>query len=290
MKTLFRQIDLKKVKNAICCLGPTGTFSEIAARDWIREEGMRANIILCGDISEVVSNVRKQRVRHGIVPINNTYEGDVHQAIDEIIDEQNIFIIGEIYRPIIHNLIGTKEIEFSEIRTVISHPQALRQCQSWLKRSLPKAKMEVVESTAGAVEKLSESKPWEVAIGSEMAAQGGKVILAKSIQDVPQNITRFLVISILPRLEELTGPVKTTLCLKIPHQPHALAEVLSPLKNNIIWMEVRPNKVDIGEVIFWLDIEGNPNEIRFKEALSLMTKRANSLRILGVYPLRGSQF
>jgi len=279
--------NLKKIKNAICCLGPAGTFSEIAARNWVKEEGIKADIILCKDVNEVVSNVRERRIRHGIVAINNAYEGDVHQAIDEIIDEQNVSIIGEIYEPIIHNLIGTKKIEFSEIRTVISHPQALRQCQSWLKRNLPKAKMVEVGSTAEAVMKRSESEPWKVAIASEKASQD-KVILAKGIQDAPRNITRFLVISILSRFEKFTGPVKTTLCFRIPHQRGTLVRALLPLaKFNITWIEVRPDKTDIGKVIFWLDVEANPNDIQFKKALKLMAKRVSPYLILGVYPLRG---
>ena len=284
----FKWIDLKKVKNGISCLGPAGTFSEIVARDWAKEEGIEAKVVLCKDISEVVSNVRERRVRHGIVPINNAYEGDVHQAIDEIIDEKNVFVIGEIYKRIIHNLIGTKKIKFSEIRAVISHPQALRQCQSWLKRNLSKAKRVTVESTAEAVMKLSKKEPWKVAIGSKEAVQRGEIILAKGIQDMPQNITRFLVISILPRLEGLTGPVKTTLCFKISHQPGALVRALSPLaKFNIAWVEVRPNKADIGKVIFWLDVVANPDDIQFKKALILMAKRVSSFLLLGVYPLHG---
>ncbi len=197
----------------VCYLGPELSYSHLAA---VQQFGASVEMIPVATISTVFDAINRQQAEFGLVPLENSTDGRVTDTLD-MFARLPVSICGEVQLYIHHHLLG--KCRRSEVRTVYSKPQALSQCRTWLARHLPDARVQETTSTTAAA-RLAVDEPGAAAIASRQAGVFyGLDFLAESIQDNPNNVTRFAVIgeAAPPR----SGNDKTAVMFELPHQPGA---------------------------------------------------------------------
>jgi prephenate dehydratase len=170
---------------------------------------------------------------------------------------------------------------------VISHPQAVEQCSRWI--ASQNWEPVPVYDTAGAARMIAEDpRPDRAAIASETAARlHGLKVLARSIQDVQANYTRFLMLSKEP--EPIATPAKTSLIFATMHKPgtlHACLDELAQRGINLTKIESRPDRKTPWHYLFYLDFEGDAVDPKVAEAIQAAKGHTEFLRVLGSYPTK----
>lgn len=268
-------------------LGPQGTFTHKAALEFFPKSG--TEFIPCKNTSEIFENIEKDILEFGVIAIENSLHGTVHENLDHLI-EANILIFGELELRIIQNLISLKKSRLSDIENIYSHPQGFAQTQSWIKSNLPSAKLINTVSTAESVRMIKElNDEKNAAIGSEFANKVYNLqILSSNIEDNPLNFTRFLVISKKENELREGKKVKTSLVYVTKHVPGALYKVLKIFAEadvNLTKIESRPRRRGRWEYIFLMDFEGDKEDQKIKEVLEKMSDLVIFYKILGSYPI-----
>ena len=264
-------------------LGPAGTFTEEAAIGYSRQ----AQRLPLSSIPGVAHAVQVGMADEGVVPIENSLEGPVNDTLDLLIHASPLRIRGEMVLPIEHCLMALPGVQAEDLQTISSHPQALGQCRDFLERCFPKVRTVAALSTAGAVEGLKESPVPAGAIAPPRAAElYGAEILARAIQDRPNNVTRFVVLA--PTDHPPTGRDKTSLGFSfVGDEPGLLYNVLGEFAErriNLAKIESRPTKEALGRYIFLVDLEGHREEELVKEVLEAVEAQVSMLKIFGSYP------
>jgi chorismate mutase/prephenate dehydratase len=217
------------------------------------------------------------------VPIENSTEGVVAHTLDSLV-ESDLDICAEIFLDIHHNLLS-RSGQPADVRTIISHPQALAQCRGWLARHLPAVPVEEVASTAHAALKAAGDGSF-AAISSAMAKEVyGLKSVAENIEDQPNNITRFLVVGKIATRP--SGDDKTSLVFSVQDKPGVLHRMLQPFARrriNLSKIESRPLKNKPWEYMFFLDLRGHRDQAPVKKAIASLEKNCVFLKILGSYP------
>jgi prephenate dehydratase len=185
-------------------------------------------------------------------------------------------------------LIGVPGAAISDIKLVMSHSNPLGQSRRFLERTLPGATPVAALSTAAAVQDVIErGDPSLAAIGTLSAARmfGGQV-LARDIQDMQTNVTRFVVLGTAPATP--TGDDKTSIAFLLKaNVPGAIYRVLRPLAEANIQMtklESRPSRAEILEYVFLCDFLGHHAEPKIAAALEGIAEQCSMLKVLGSYP------
>lgn len=201
--------------------GLPGSFHDQVARQWY---GNSVDIIPCTTFRDVFDTYASGDADAIVTAVENTLYGSINEVYQHI-EACDAPIIGEVKLTIEQMLITRPGAKLSDITEVYSHPVALAQCQKWLKKHLPQAEIIEFFDTAGAVEFIKEGgAKHQAAIAGEQAAQlYGMPILARSIQDSRDNITRFLV---LEPTETTPAANRASLVVTTSHKPGALVEVL----------------------------------------------------------------
>ncbi len=263
----------------IAYLGPEATWSHQAAR---AKFGASVKYAAQSSIPEVFNVVTRGKADYGVVPIENSTEGAVNYTLDQFLDSE-LKICAQFSLRIENNLVA--RIPREEIRKVYSHPQVFGQCRQWLRHNLANVDLIEVSSTTRAAE-LAAKEPHAAALAGKMAAEVyGLEILEASVQDSPNNTTRFLVIghnSCPP-----TGDDKTSLMFCVQDKPGALFNALEPfkqLKLNMSKIESRPSKRKAWEYFFFVDVEGHAQDEKLVHALDELSKHCTFVKILGSYP------
>jgi chorismate mutase/prephenate dehydratase len=284
VQAIFREIisasrDLQK-PTTIAFLGPEASFSHLASRLHFGESG---SFSPQSGIARVFDEVEKNSVDWGVVPVENSLEGSVNVTLDRLILTP-LKIRAEIYLRISQCLISSAK-SMKGIKNIYSHPQALAQCQSWLRTNLPNCALGEMESTAAAVQ-MVRGKKTEAAIGSSLAAEFyGLKILAEGVEDNPSNMTRFLVIG--EGEGQATGNDKTSLIFATPDSPGSLHRALASFadrKINLSKIESHPVKERLWEYLFFVDVIGHVNDKAIKSCLAELKEKTTYLKILGSYP------
>lgn len=282
IKAVFSEIISASRKaqqeHIISYLGPEGSFSHLAA---LKKFGNSATFVAVDSFEDVFKMVLGNQANFCIMPIENSLEGSINTTLD-ILQElgQDIRINSEIHLRIVHNLLTNNPL----FDTIYSHPQALSQCKQWLKTNYPVAKLVETASTSKAAELAKIEN--QAAISSSAAADKyGLNLIYQSIEDNKQNITRFI---ILGRAQQEYSPKnKTSLLFSVQHKAGALFDALEPFKKNEINLtkiESRPSKKNPFEYVFFVDLQGNPQQENVKKALEEMQTKCMFLKILGSYP------
>ncbi|MFC1896352.1 prephenate dehydratase domain-containing protein, partial [Thermodesulfobacteriota bacterium] len=173
----------------VAYLGPEATFTHLAAQ---RHFGRAARLIAQSSIEDVFGEVERGRCPFGVVPVENSMEGAVHQTLD-FLYTSDVLVVAEVYCPISHDLLSAEE-SLDEVRLVFSHPQAFAQCRSWLRRHLPHVRCQESSSTSEAARQASQTRGAAAIASSEAGRAYGLDVLAEFIQDSSRNVTRFLVV------------------------------------------------------------------------------------------------
>jgi len=273
----------------VAFLGPGGTFTDEALR--ASAQGPVEEIPYA-TVYETVMAVHDGEVDRAVVPIENSLEGAVTATLDALAGEaEDVRIAAEVVRPVRHCLVAAREMALAGVRRVVSHPQAIAQCERFLRERLPDAARGSAASTAEAVRLVAESgEPW-AAIGSRLAADlYGCTPLAEGIEERSDNLTRFVWLA--PAGADAAGgrpPSKTSIVFWgfNDQSPGALVDVLREFADrdiNLTKIESRPRRVALGHYMFFADLEGAEAEPRVAEALDALRERVKTLRVLGSYP------
>lgn len=274
----------------VAYLGPAGTFTEDALREAAR--GLAYEPLRTATIHDAILAVERGEAERALVPFENSTEGSVRSTLDTLaFDAHGVTIVGEHDHPVRANLIARRRLDLEEITAVLSHPQPLAQCARFLRNRLPGAERRAVASTAEAVRAVSEEeRPW-AAIGARSAAElYGCEVLAEGVEDEPDNVTRFVWIAPAGTEPEGGGAWKTSLVFSELGEDHpgALVDALRELSDrqiNLTRIESRPLRRGLGRYMFFVDLEGAAGEPRVAEAIEALRGKAESVRLLGSYPV-----
>jgi prephenate dehydratase len=272
----------RKKEISVAYLGPRGTFSEQAARKFFTQKNVK--FVEALTIREIFEKIVNRKIDYGVVPLENSIEGSVNITLD-LLYHSNIKICGEIEEPINHNLIVKPGTKRETIKIIVSHPQALAQCLTYIERNFPKAVLKEASSTAAAVKNLRKLKN-AAAIGTMLAAKiYGMKILDRNIDGENKNFTRFIVLSL--KDGKPTGKDKTSIIFSVKDEPGALYKALKPFATrniNLTKIESRPAKDEPWSYIFFTDFEGHRKDEKCRDALKELSKQCKLVKVLGSYP------
>ncbi|MFL5907057.1 MAG: prephenate dehydratase [Solirubrobacterales bacterium] len=274
----------------IAYLGPRGTFTEDALRAAVGDDEVDA--VPAATVYEAIVCVREGEVDRALVPFENSIEGAVTATLDTLaFDADGVTLVGEYDLPIRHCLIAREPLDLDRIEVVLSHPQASAQCARFLREHLPQAEVQAASSTAEAVRTVAESDdPW-AALGAESAARlYGAAVLREGIEDVADNITRFVWVAPEGTSPAGSGPWRTSLVFSELGEDHpgALVEALQVFSDrdvNLTRIESRPLRRGLGRYQFFLDIEGMAGEDPLAPAIEALRAKAETVRVLGSWPI-----
>lgn len=270
--------------------GVEGAYSHLAAQ--ARYGGRRGGALLVGfdTFRLAVEALRRGEIDLALLPIENSTAGSI-DAVYDLLAEGGLAINAEVVTPVAHCLLALPGVALEEIRTVVSHPQALAQCERFV-HALPGVVAREVFDTAGAARQVRDGGDRTVAAIASRAAAGlfGLAVLRENVQDAAANATRFVEVAThaLPVAPE--AACKTSLLVTLADQPGALAAVLGELARrsvNLTKLESRPDPGHItGEpwrYRFYLDVEGHAGNPPLSDALAAARPLTATLVVLGTY-------
>jgi prephenate dehydratase len=271
--------------------GEPGAYSEQAALEYL---GDGIVTLPCHAFEDVFQAVSSRRATNGMLPIENSLAGSIHRNYDLLL-RNDLHIVGEYFLRVSHCLLALPGAKLEEIRRVYSHPQALAQCESNLRRL--QLEPIVAADTAGSARELHDSGDrHSAALASRRAAQVyGLEILYEHVEDNPANYTRFL--SLACQAFQIGAPeqehYKTSIVFALKNQPGVLFKALSvfALRDiDLTKIESRPIPGKPWEYLFYIDFIGHADSGSCQRALDHLGEFATFLRLLGSYPRDVSKF
>jgi chorismate mutase/prephenate dehydratase len=265
---------------AVSYLGPAGTFSEMAV---LKVFGGGVRALPFGSIDEVFRQAETGGVNYGLVPVENSSEGAIGRTHDLLLSTP-LKICAETVLRVRQNLMS-KSGSLKKIVRIYSHAQSLAQCNQWLTRKLPDAERIPVASNSEAA-RLAAKDAMSAAIAADIAVQQHRVrLVARNIEDDPNNTTRFLVLG--DHDAAPSGKDLTSIVMSAPNRPGAVHALLTPIARNGVSMtrlESRPARTGRWEYMFYVDVQGHRQDPKVAKALAELDKLAPFLKILGSYP------
>ncbi len=267
--------------------GIEGSYSYLAAaRRYLGRPG-GARLVGHDSFRAAAEALRSGAADRALLPIENSTAGSVHEVYD-LLAEGGLAITSETVERIEHCLLGLPGTRVESLRAVLSHPQALRQCEDFF-RAHPGIEERPAFDTAGAAREVSRAAdPALGAIAGRGAAEVyGLAVLAERIQSQQDNFTRFLEVAREGAAASPGGALKTSLLLTLPHRPGALAAAVGALAArgvNLLKIESRPIPSAPWQYRFYLDVEGDAAAEPLAAALSELADLTTELRVLGSYP------
>ena len=276
--------------------GETGAYSEEAVLSLCPN----AKPVPHNSFEDVFTAVRDGDVEHGVIPIENSLFGSVHQNYD-LLQEYSLVITGEVHLRVRHLLLGVRKSAIADLRAVYSHPQALGQCRTFLRTQLPEAELIPSYDTAGAAKMIAEQGlPDRAAIASIRAAEEYNLkVLAENIESNHHNFTRFL------KLSDSSTPdvadsnvtagaddrrevrIKTSIVYaqheNVPGSLFKSLAVFALRDIDLLKIESRPLVGSPGKYLFYLDLGGSRDDETVKNALHHLEEVAASVKVLGSY-------
>ena len=268
-------------RDTVAFQGIHGAYSEQAIRQHF---GDTVDAHPCNDLTELFDAIQSREVTYGMLPVENALAGAVERAYELLMDH-DLRIQAEVILHVRHMLLAPPGITLADLKYVRSHPQALAQCEHFLRRN----NLEAVPDydTAGAARRIAGNGEKNTgAIASRLAAELYNLdIIEANIEDVTFNYTRFFVLGHEdpPRAEYN----KTSLAFATRNRPAALYECLGEFAAhnlNLTKIESRPRRNRPWEPIFFVDFEGHWQDPPCKETLVRLVQRASFVKMFGSYP------
>lgn len=278
-KILLQKRELP-IQAKVACQGVTGSFSHQAADSFFAEP----EIVFLPQFEDVFRAVEEEQVEYGILPIENSTAGSVI-AVYDLMRQYNFYIVKEALVPVQHCLLGCPGTSLETVVDIYSHSQAISQCQDFLHKH-PQYHTNEYSNTAAAAQYIARQKDVTLAsISSVKCAElYGLEMVAKDIQDITHNTTRFICIAKNPGFSEQAN--KISLCLNLPHKAGSLYHLLHKFsinQLNITKLESRPWPERKFEFLFYLDVEGNVHEPRVRWLLNELNNQLGYFKFLGNY-------
>ena len=267
-------------KKRIAIQGTRASFHEEAAFKFFGED---IETIECDSFKQTFQKLEKQEADYLVMAIENSIAGSLLPNYS-LMREYNFPVIGEVYLAIQLHLMALPGVKFEDIKTVTSHPIAIRQCNDFLD-DFPYLKVIESSDTAACAKKIKEEQLTDtVAIANTLAAKlYGLEILERRIESNKKNYTRFLIIT--NRQTEVQNSSKASLCFQVSNDVGALANVLNILVEKNINMSKIQSMPVLGkrnEYNFYVDVEFSELS-NYEEAISKILKHTVNFSILGEY-------
>jgi 3-deoxy-7-phosphoheptulonate synthase len=277
-----KAIEVKAARTRVVYQGEPGAFSEKAAMAYfgdVQPQGLMT-------FRHVFEAVASGEAEYGMLPIENTLMGPIHQNADLLL-EYDVTIVGELKLRVSHNLIANRGATLASVKKLYVHPAAAAQCDKFIREHAANWTIYQTYDTAGSVKMIKDQGILDgAAVASAEAAKVyGMEILAESIEDNPQNYTRFVVIA--RRAEPHERCNKTSLAYATKNEPGALYATLREFADrgvNLTKLESRPIPGRPWEYMFYVDLEGHVRSSAVVEALRAIEPRTTRLKVLGCYP------
>ncbi len=279
----------------IAFLGPEGSYSNLAAKEFLKSEA--TGKCLAGDWDEcvpfrnfpdVLAAVENGRVEAAAIPIENSIQGGVSQNLDLLQDATDLYAVKEIVLRVDHRLIYKQGVKPSEIGRVYSHRQALDQCANYLSKEMPFASLRETESTGFGLSRAFEDESGKSAAiaGAHVEnLRSGFIMGEECISDEKNNYTHFLLIkkgrAALP--SESQRIFFSAVCLHKPGSLLALLQLIAKSDINMTKIESRPVKNSPGEYRFFIEADCNIADAEVREMLSLIQSNTLECKLLGAY-------
>ncbi|KAI5805841.1 Prephenate dehydratase-domain-containing protein [Geopyxis carbonaria] len=279
---------------SVAYLGPPTSYTHQAALECFSAKDH--NFSPQTTIADVFTAVETKSCSYGVVPFENSTNGNVVETLDLLGDRKgshpSILVCGEAYLDVHHCLLSMTQ-EIRDIKRIYSHPQALGQCQTWL-NSMVKGTERIDVSSTSKAALIVKDEPGSAAIASKIAADVHQLrVLARNIEDSPDNTTRFFILSAGEKAPAITEPGegdKTLLSFTIDHsQPGALCDSLKVFKDfsvNLTSIASRPSRKRAWNYIFFVEFQGHAETENVKAAVAELRKYCEELRVLGSFPDR----
>ena len=234
-------------------------------------------------IRKVFEAVEVGRARYGLVPMDNSQAGSINETYDLFL-RHGLHLVGETLVAVDHCLLALPGSAIDELEAVVSHPQAIAQCEEFL--SALEVDVRAEYNTAGAAKRIAEERlERTAAIASRRAAElYGLAILAERIQTYPDNSTRFGVLARSP--EPLGEPDKSSLVFGVGHVAGSLYRCLGAFAErhlNLTKLESRPRPGRPWEYVFYVDVDAPAAAPQMVDALAELSEHATFTRLLGTY-------
>lgn len=268
--------------NRISFQGEPGANSHIACRQ--AYPGMEP--MPCPSFDDAFAAVSDGEAALAMIPIENSVAGRVAD-VHHLLPDGKLFIVGEHFIPIRHQLMAPKGATLAGLKRVHSHIQALGQCRRTL-RSLGLAPVTSAD-TAGAAREIAQlGNPEDGALASALAAEiYGLDILKADVADAQHNTTRFIVLAPQPDdAEPEDGPCVTSFVFKVRNVPAALYKAMGGFATNSVNMtKLESYQVDgtFTATQFYADVDGHPSDRNVRLALEELQFFSTELKVLGVY-------
>ena len=284
IESIYKQIvtiSKNMQKTGVAFQGEIGAYGEEAALQFF---GPSIQVKPCESLDDVFKMVEQGTRQFGVVPIENSLEGSISRVYDLLLDS-NLQVYGETELRISHCLIAKPGAQLGTVKKVFSHPQALAQCRAFLKHL--NCELIPTYNTAASVKMIKEKDIKDgAAVASARAAEiYGMQILAKEIEDNPNNFTRFFVLA--KHDSPPSGNDKTSIVFSVKHRPGTLYEFLQKLaasKINLTKIESRPTRQKPWEYNFYLDFEGHQEDKATQAVLENVMGISIFVKVLGSYP------
>ncbi len=263
--------------------GELGANSHLA----ISEAYPDAEALPCATFEDALAAITSGEADLGMIPIENSVAGRVAD-IHHLLPHSGLFIIGEWFLPIRHQLMGVRGTKLGDIKTVESHIHALGQCRNIIRKL--KIKSIVAGDTAGSARIISQrGDKSAAAIASRLAAEIYNLdILAEDIEDEAHNTTRFVILAREPKwAAQGSGPLVTTFVFNVRNLPAALYKAMGGFATNNVNMTKLESYMVDGNFFatqFYSDVDGHPDDRGLAFALEELKFFSKEFRIIGVYP------
>ncbi|MBL8764411.1 MAG: prephenate dehydratase [Phycisphaerae bacterium] len=271
-------------------LGPAGSHSHVAA---VRHFGTSVEFDDLHQIAGVFTEVQRGHVDYGLAPIENSIGGSIVETMDAFRScAGEVHVCAEVQIEVHHALLAN--CAPAEVRRIHSKPEVFAQCRTWLATQYPKAELVPAASSSRAVITARDEHDADpagagrgaAAVGTALAGDlYGMNVLFERIEDNPNNITRFFVISRHPA--KRSGADKTSMMFTTPNTPGALVSVLAVFQRagiNLTHIDKRPSGRSNWQYTFFIDAEGHGEDPFFAAALAQVKGLCQDLTVLGSYP------
>lgn len=271
-------------------LGPRGTHSEAAAAYLNGRLPEPCELVTVPDLFDCLQEVEDGTLDTALVPVENSLEGAIHITLDMLARSESLCVLRELIWPV-HNQLMAK-CGAAEIRRIYSHPQPISQCRAYLQAHYPQAEIIKTTSTARAAELVAAepaSSGWAAICTERAGALTGLRTIAAEIQDNMANCTRFFQVSRRGTEAQVLPKEKVLIICQINGQKAgALYEVLKEFAQrgiNLTRIESRPARTELGDYIFFFDLEYTPDERLLQESIRAVAEKSIWLKNLGVFPV-----
>ena len=267
-------------KATVACQGVEGAYSQQACDKLFR----MPKIMYMKNFNGVFAAIDQGLCQYGILPVENSTAGSVNQIYDLML-KYNFYVVKSVKLKIDHSLLAKKETRKEDIKEIVSHEQAIMQCDDYLK-AFPNAKITICENTAEAAKMVAESERNDIAALASYSCGKlyGLSCLQEAVQDNGNNYTRFICIS--KKLEIYPGADKTSLMLVVSHTPGSLYNVLArfnALGINIFKLESRPLPQRDFDYMFYFEIDSEVHSEEFVRLINQLEELSHEFKYLGSY-------